>query len=214
MKCFTVDGTGIDQLVLTERPDNPVLGNNEVLVDTQAVALNYRDLMVADGRYGGIQSPPIIAASDMAGTVNSVGDKVEQLKAGDRVFNAPFRNWPSGKLQSHWARTFVGGNGVDGVLSEKVVFPAESLVPIPDHMNFQQASTLTIAGLTAWSALITHGKAKAGDWVLLHGTGGVSIFAAQLVQRIGARAILTTSDIKQGPNRERKIWYSGDIRLS
>ena len=197
MQCYTVNGTGLDSLRLEDRTlsDKPAAG--EVLIDVHAVSLNYRDLMVADGRYSGKQEVPIIACSDMSGIVIEVGPQVTNLKAGDHVFNAPFRFWPAGQLQSHWVRTFVGGSGVDGVLAEKILYPAESLIRIPKHMNFLQASTLTIAGLTAWAAIITHGKAKAGDWILLHGTGGVSIFGAQIARIIGARTILTSSSPKK-----------------
>src|SRR4029078_10405512 len=64
---------------------------------------------------------------------------------------------------------------------------------IPEHLDFNEAATFTIAGLTAWSAIATHGKTLPGEWVLLHGTGGVSIFAAQLAKAMGAKTIMTTS---------------------
>ena len=152
MKCYTVDGTGLDALRLDDRPDAATLGPDDVLVDVHAVSLNYRDLMVADGRYGGKLDPPIIACSDMAGVVAEVGKAVNQWRVGDRVLNSPFRCWPAGRLRHEWVRTFVGGSGVDGVLAERVVYPAGSLVKIPDHLDFVQGSTLTIAGLTAMSA--------------------------------------------------------------
>jgi NADPH:quinone reductase-like Zn-dependent oxidoreductase len=170
----------------------------------RAVSLNYRDLMVADGRYGGVMDPPIVAASDMAGVVAAVGDGAESFVVGDRVVNAPFRRWPAGGLNADWVRTFVGGNGVDGVLAEQVAYPAEALVRMPAHCSFEEGATLTIAGLTAWAAVVTHGHVRAGDWVLTHGTGGVSIFAAQIAAMMGARTILTTSsEEKAAVVRER-----------
>lgn len=194
MKCYTVDGTGLDSLRLTDRPEPGDPGPKEALVDVRAVSLNYRDLMVADGRYSGKLDPPIIACADMAGTVAKVGSAVTEFKEGDRVLNAPFRFWPSGTLRSEWARTFVGGTGVDGVLAERIVYPAVSLVKVPEHFtSFAEGSTLTIAGLTAWAAVVTHGKTQPGDWVLVHGTGGVSIFAAQIAKKIGANVVLSTS---------------------
>ncbi len=203
MKCYTVDGSGLDSLQLAERPA-PAVGPGDVVVDVHAVSLNYRDLLVADGRYGGPQDPPIIATSDMAGVVQAVGSEVTSLAPGDRVFNSPFRNWPAGTLRREWSRTFVGGQGIDGVLAEEVAYPADALVPIPAHLDFGEASTLTVAGLTAWAAIVTHGKATAGDWVLLHGTGGVSIFAAQIAKLLGARVILSTaSEEKAAMVRDR-----------
>ncbi|MFT5317296.1 MAG: NADPH:quinone reductase-like Zn-dependent oxidoreductase, partial [Chlamydiales bacterium] len=99
----------------------------------------------------------------------------------------------------------LGGAGIDGVLSEKFVYPSEALVKIPDHLNFLQAATLPIAGLTAWAAVVTHGRAKPGHWVLLHGTGGVSIFAAQIAKALGARVIMSTSSKEKGEFVRKKF---------
>lgn len=194
MKLYLVDGQGIDSLQLAERPI-PKINDDEVLVDVQAWSLNYRDLMIARGQYQykTQNTPPYIPVSDMAGIVRAVGKNVTELKIGDRVLNAPFRHFPAGTLRSSWARTFIGGLGVDGVLAEQIAFPADSLVKVPDHLTFQEAATFTIAGLTAWSAVVTHGKTLPGQWVLLQGTGGVSIFGAQLAKALGARTIMTTS---------------------
>jgi NADPH:quinone reductase-like Zn-dependent oxidoreductase len=193
MKCYTVDGSGIEHLALVERDEPAAPGPGEALVEVRAVSLNYRDLMVARGQYGGREKRPIVAASDMAGVVTAVGPGVSELRDGDRVVNSPFRFWPAGTMRSEWARTFVGGHGVDGVLAERVTYPAESLVPVPEGFSFVEASTWPIAALTAWSAVVTHGRARPGEWVLLHGTGGVSIFAAQIARLLGARTILSTS---------------------
>ena len=196
MKCFTVDGSGLDGLKLSDRPA-PLPGRGEVLVDVRAVSLNFRDLMVAKGQYGPAGDDPIIAASDMAGVVTAVGDDVTTLGPGDRVVNSPFRFWPAGQLEPEWTRTFVGGAGVDGVLAEQVAYPDHALLPVPASYSFAEASTLTIAGLTAWSGLITHGRAGTGEWALLHGTGGVSIFAAQLAQAFGIHTIVTTANAEK-----------------
>lgn len=196
MRCYTVDGTSLEQLLLGERP-TPTMGAGDVLVAVHAVSLNYRDLLVVDGRYGGPQDPPIIPVSDMAGEVLAVGDEVTAFSPGDRVLNAPFRHWPAGNLRRDWSKTFVGGQRVDGVLAEEVVFPADALVPVPAHLSYAEASTLTVAGLTAWAAIVTHGKTRPGDWVLLHGSGGVSIFGAQLAKLLGARTVLTTASAEK-----------------
>ncbi|MCE9552989.1 MAG: NAD(P)-dependent alcohol dehydrogenase [Planctomycetes bacterium] len=198
MRCFIVDGSGPASLQMVERPDHSTPGRGEVLVEVHAVSLNYRDLLVADGRYGGPQNPPIIACSDMAGVVAAVGPGVFGFKAGNRVLNAPFRQWPAGALRRDWSRTFVGGQGVDGVLAEQIIYPADALVHVPSHMTLEQGSTLTIAGLTAWGAMVTHSRVRPGDWVLAHGTGGVAIFAAQLAKLFHARAILSTSSLEKG----------------
>ncbi|MBN1518355.1 NAD(P)-dependent alcohol dehydrogenase [Candidatus Sumerlaeota bacterium] len=193
MRCYSVDGKGLNGLIMTERAEPERPGRGEALVSVKSVALNYRDLMVMDGRYGGEQNPPILAASDMCGVVEEVGEGVESIQPGVRVVNAPFRCWPDGRMRPEWIRTFVGGNGVDGVLAERIVYPADALVKAPEHMSNDEASTLTIAGLTAWAAVVTHGRVQAGEWILLHGTGGVSIFGLQLARLHGARTIISTS---------------------
>ena len=197
MKAFTVDGRGLDRLNKVELPEPALPGPDHVLVDVHAVSLNFRDLMVALGQYGGVADKPFVACSDMAGVVTQIGSQVTTIRVGDRVLNAPFRHWPAGTMRPQWARTFVGGAGVDGVLAETIAYPAESLVPVPAHMSFEQGSTLTIAGLTAWAAVVTHGHVRPGQWVLAHGTGGVCIFAAQIARMMGARTIITTSNEKK-----------------
>jgi NADPH:quinone reductase-like Zn-dependent oxidoreductase len=129
----------------------------------------------------------------MAGVVLKTAADVTAFKIGDKVVNHPFRHWPAGKMNSHWIHTMVGGIGVDGVLIEQLVYPTEALVKMPVHMSFEEGSTLTIAGLTAWAAVVTHGKTKPGEWVLVHGTGGVAILAAQIAKLLNAKVILTSS---------------------
>lgn len=193
MKCYTVNGKGLDGLRPEERPSPGAPGPGEVLVEVHSVSLNYRDLLVASGKYGGLPDEPFVPVSDMAGVVLAAGPGVKDIRPGDRVVNAPLRVWPAGTLRASWARTSVGTFGLDGVLTEEMLYPAMSLVRLPDSLSLEEGSTLTVAGLTAWAAVVTHGRARPGDWVLAHGTGGVAIFAAQICRLLGARAILTTS---------------------
>lgn len=195
MKCYLANGQGVDSIQLIERPSPKIENDRDVLVQVNACSLNYRDLMVAKGLYQSIPygSKPFIPLSDMSGVVLEVGKQVTEYKPGDRVLNSPFRNWPAGTLKDSWAKTFIGTIGADGVLAEQIVYPADSLVKVPAHLSFQEASTFTIAGLTAWSAVVVHGKTRPGEWVLLHGTGGVSIFSAQLAKALGAKILMTTS---------------------
>ena len=193
MRCYTVDGTGLEGLKLVNRQPAGSLPPGHVRVDVHAISLNYRDLLVAGGQYGGVQEPAIIAASDMSGVVTELGPAVSDLSVGDRVLNAPIPGWLAGELRRDRSRTLIGGQGVDGVLAEQIVFPSASLVTIPEHLSFEEGATLTVAGLTAWAAVVTHGQTQPGQWVLIHGTGGVAIFAAQIASILGARIIQTTS---------------------
>lgn len=211
MKYYLVNGNGIDTLQLVEKPSPGNLGENDALVEAKAWSLNYRDLLVAKGEYGKKETNAFIPLSDMAGVVKAVGQNVTELKPGDRVLNAPFRRYPAGNMCSSWARTFVGAMGVDGVLAEQVIYPADSLVKIPEHLDFKEAATFTIAGLTAWSAVMTHGKTLPGEWVLMHGTGGVSIFAAQLAKAIGAKTIMTTSSKEKAEYVKKNFGISATV---
>ncbi len=79
------------------------------------------------------------------------------------------------------------------MLSEMVVIHEDGLVAIPDHLTFEEAAALPIAAVTAWNALFTYGQLQPGDFVLLEGTGGVSIFGLQFSVAAGARPIITSS---------------------
>lgn len=194
MRCYTTDGRGLASLKMANRPTPGPLGQGEVRINVHAVALNYRDLLVAGGQYGGVQDPPIIAASDLSGVVEELGPGASEFQVGDHVVNAPVRDWSAGTLRRSWSRTFVGGQGVDGVLAEEVVYPESALVRAPKNNSHPQAATLVVAGLTAWAAIVTHGRTQPGEWVLIHGTGGVAIFAAQIAKLLDAHVVQTTSD--------------------
>ena len=113
-------------------------------------------------------------------------------KAGDRVMASFFPTWHSGPLSDFHHANALGG-GRDGMLAEEVVLPEASWVRIPEHLSFEEASTLPCAGLTAWHALFEATRLRPGETVLLQGTGGVSVFALQLAKLAGAEVILTTS---------------------
>jgi NADPH:quinone reductase-like Zn-dependent oxidoreductase len=82
---------------------------------------------------------------------------------------------------------------VPGMLSEQLVLGEQELVHAPPHLSDVEAATLPCAALTAWSALVTYGRVKAGDVVLTLGSGGVSVFALQIACALGARVVATTS---------------------
>lgn len=202
MRALIVDGSGIDRLKLSEVPEPAPPGPGQVMVAPKAFSLNYRDLMVAENRYGAPLREPQIAGSDLAGEVLAVGPGVDDLRPGDAVLNAPITGWLAGEFRHADAATFLGGGGVPGVFAERVVLPAAALVKY-QGLSATEAATLPIAGLTAWSAVITHGGLLPGGTVLCLGTGGVSVFAAQIAVAMGARPIVTSgSDDKLARLRE------------
>jgi len=192
MKAYEVRQFGLENLALVER-DVPQAGGHKVLVKFHAASLNYRDLMFAKGIYNPKAKLPAVPFSDGAGEVVAVGEKVTRWKAGDRVCPIFMQGWLEGPPSSEKQRTSLGGGDLDGVLLEYGEFDENGLVRIPEHLSFEEGSTLPCAGVTAWNALICIANLKAGDTVLTLGTGGVSVFALQFAKMHGARVIVTSS---------------------
>jgi NADPH:quinone reductase-like Zn-dependent oxidoreductase len=167
-------------------------GYAQVLVAIKAASLNYRDLLVATGRYSPNLPKPLIIGSDAAGEVIAVGEGVRNFKPGDRVIGSFFQNWQRGEIDRDAAPSALGGS-IDGVLVTARLFEERGLVKLPAHLNYEEGATLPCAAVTAWNALVTTAHVKSGDTVLLLGTGGVSIFGLQFAQMHGARTIITSS---------------------
>lgn len=184
------DGFGLEHLTLVERPE-PRPGPGQALVRVRAASLNYRDLLMADGRYNRKQKLPLVPCSDGAGEVVAVGEGVTRVRPGDRVCAIFAQGWIAGEPSRDMVRTTLGGP-LDGMLAEYVALSAEGLVKVPEHLSEVEAATLPCAAVTAWKALIEAGL-EPGQTVLLQGTGGVSLFALQLAVLSGARAIITSS---------------------
>jgi NADPH:quinone reductase-like Zn-dependent oxidoreductase len=158
------------------------------------VSLNYVDLLVVKGQLNPNLSLPYIPVSDGAGVVEQVGEEVTAFRPGDRVVTTFIPDWISGKptAETTTYETRQGLGVVAGQLSEYKLFQVNQLIRYPEHLTAAEASTLPIAGLTAWNAL-SYGNLQAGDTVLLHGTGGVSIFALQFAKTLGATVVITSS---------------------
>jgi len=196
MKLFEIrDRFGLDQLLAAERPD-PAPGPREALVRVRAASINYRDLLVIEGKYNPRMKLPRVPLSDGAGEIVAVGAEVTGWKPGDRGVLPCMPGWTDGPLSHAKAGSALGGE-VDGMLREWVTVEASALLPVPDHLDFVQAATLPCAAVTAWNGLFVAGALMPGQTVLLQGTGGVSIFGLQLAKAGGARVIiLSSSDAK------------------
>ena len=208
-----VSAGGIDALHLAERP-SPEPGPGEVLVRIRASALNYRDLMtILDPESRAIPYPRV-PNSDGAGEVLAVGPGVSRFAPGDRVAGTFFQRWADGPITADAMASALGG-AVDGVLAEEVVLGEGGLVHVPAHLSFEEAATLPCAAVTAWHALIEKGRLKAGETVLLLGTGGVSIFALQFAALHGARPIvISSSDAKLERARGLGAWQTVNYRAT
>src|SRR5579862_5832687 len=184
-------GAGIDALTQVERPD-PKPGHRQVLVKIKACSLNFRDIGIVRGSYRMPVRENVIPLSDGAGEVVEVGPGVSRVKAGDRVAGNFFQRWPGGEPSADTHASALGG-GVDGMLADYAVLEEDGVVKIPPHLSLEEGATLPCAGVTVWHAMMEHAKLKAGDTILLQGTGGVSIFGLQFARAMGIRAVITSS---------------------
>lgn len=195
---WKVEGLGgFDDLKLHKDVEIPKLGDHDVLVKMSAASLNYRDLIITKGKYPFAMNLPVVPASDGAGTVESVGPRVTEFKAGDKVCTLFNQGHQAGELNLKTAQTGLGG-AIDGALREYGIFEETGLVAMPQSLSFEEGATLPCAALTAWNALYGNKPLKQGDWVLTQGTGGVSIFAVQFAVAAGATVIATTSSAEKG----------------
>jgi len=192
MKAYELQQLGIEGLTLTERAE-PQPGARQLVVKVNAISLNYRDLMVVKGTYNPRLKLPMIPFSDGAGEVVGVGSEVKNFKPGDRVIGTFFQNWTGGEPNEAKARTAKGGGDQPGMLAEYVLLEETGVIHLPEHLSYEEAATLPCAALTAWNAVVDKGKTKAGDTVLVQGTGGVSVFAMQFALMHGAKVIATSS---------------------
>src|SRR5580658_6675105 len=184
-------GAGIEALARVERPD-PKPAHRQVLVKVKACALNFRDLGIVRGSYRMPVRENVIPLSDGAGEVIEVGSGVSRFKAGDRVAGNFFQRWQGGEPAADVHTSALGG-GIDGMLADYAVLEEDGTVKIPPHLSFEEGATLPCAAVTVWHAMVEHAKLKAGDTILLQGTGGVSIFGLQFARMMGVRAIITSS---------------------
>ena len=181
---------GLDRLRLVEMEEPGAPAAGEILVRLHASSLNYHDLGVANSSLP--QSVGRIPLSDGAGVVEAVGPSVSDFEVGNSVVSVFFPFWQDGPPERVDFAT-VPGDGVDGYAREIIVRPASWFTRAPRGFSHAEAATLTTAGLTAWRALVVDGGLKAGDSVLVLGTGGVSIFALQIAKKMGAAVIATSS---------------------
>ena len=192
MRVFEIrDRFGLEALTIGERP-RPAPGPGQVLLKMRAASLNYRDLMLVKGQYNPRLKLPRIPLSDGVGEVAAVGAGATRFNVGDRVAGLFMPGWQEGELTEAKARTALG-DAFDGMLAEFVVLPEDGVIPVPAHLTDEEAACFPCAAVTAWNALVTRGGVRAGETVLIQGTGGVSLFALQFARLAGARVIATSS---------------------
>lgn len=193
MRRWQLPSFGLKNLELAEAPV-PAPGSNEVLVRVAAVSLNYRDKLVVEGELlPDRPTMPFVPVSDMAGEVVAIGADVSRFKVGDRVLGNFWTQWIDDEPPREMTRHGLSlGGPLPGALAEFVTLHEDIAVQAPASLTDEEASTLPVAALTAWSALIETGHLKAGQTILVQGTGGVALFGLQFAQAFGARVIVTS----------------------
>ncbi|KAF8669735.1 Zinc-binding dehydrogenase [Rhizoctonia solani] len=178
----------LERCVSCLRPDSQPVAD---IIDTR------RDILISKGLYPGPYSTGpdgqgLIPSCDRAGEVVTVGEDVTQWKKGGRVHSLFYETWFDGPVQDEHIPLTVG-SGTSGCLAQYRVFDAKTLIPIPPHLSYEEASTIACAAVTTWHSFFEKRPITKGSTVLVLGSGGVSIFGAQLAKAAGARVIATTS---------------------
>lgn len=190
MKAVLLEQFGIEHLQLRDIP-TPVVGENEVLVKTTAAALEFHDLIVVENRIPFGIPLPHVPVSEGVGIVEGVGSKVTRWKKGDRVLIPFIARWEAGKntpYNDQWRTGF----SRPGLLAEYTVQPENTLVRTPDSLTDAEAAPLPVGGLTVWTCLVEQAHIRAGQTILVQGSGGVSLFALQIAKMFGLKVIATT----------------------
>ncbi|WP_276484659.1 zinc-dependent alcohol dehydrogenase family protein [Paraflavitalea pollutisoli] len=191
MKAIHLAQFGIDHLRAVDLP-TPTFTDDEVLVRTTAVALEYHDLLVIENRLPFGIPLPHIPVSEGVGIVEAVGSRVTRWQKGDRVMIPFIGRWEAGRntpYNNAWRTGFTR----PGLLAEYTVQPEHTLVRTPANLTDEAAASLPVCGLTAWTVLIEKARIRPGQTILVQGSGGVSLYALQIARLCGLRVIATTS---------------------
>lgn len=178
MKTIQISKFGEPEVLKCVEVDEPIPAINEVRVRLFAAGVNPNETYIRTGTYSFyIPELPYTPGFDGAGVIDAIGDGVEHLKIGDRVFVAALlakRN--------------------TGTYAQKVVCDVDAVHRLPKSISYQEGASLGIPALTAYRALFQRAKIKAGETVLIHGaSGGVGSLAVQMAKGIGATVIGTAS---------------------
>jgi NADPH:quinone reductase-like Zn-dependent oxidoreductase len=212
MRALTVSpGFGLDQLAVRSI-EKPKPGAEQVLIRVSAASLNYRDLLVAQGKYNPRFPLPLTIGSDAVGEVVELGEATTGtgIELGDRVVIHMVQGWLSGAPGRDATQKTLGGP-LPGVFAEYVLSRVDSVARVPRYLDDVEAACLPCAGLTAMSALSTNPLLPNGGTLLTHGSGGVSLFALQIARTLGARVLMTT---RSPDKRERLLALGADDVLA
>ena len=177
----------------------PRPGPDQVVIAVRAAALNHLDLWARRGLPGLELEFPHIGGSDLAGTIAELGEAVEGLEVGTRVLANPSLwcgkcEWCRKGEESLCVSYRIIGEHVNGGLAEHVAVPAQNVLAIPDDLSFEEAAAVPLVYQTAWRGLISRGRLRPGEMVLITGgSGGVSTAAIQIAKLAGAYVFAVTA---------------------
>ena len=197
MKAIRFHTFGNADVLRYEEAPVPAIGQDDVLIQMKAAALNHLDLWVRSGERERSVPLPHIPGSDGSGVIQEAGSAVKHLKPGDRVLISPGLSCGACDFcrggRDNLCREYrVLGTKEEGTYAEFVRLPAVNVVPIPDGLNFNEAAAVPLVFLTAWHMLVTLARVQPGETVLVHGGGsGVGSAAIQIAKHAGARVITT-----------------------
>jgi NADPH:quinone reductase-like Zn-dependent oxidoreductase len=181
---------GPEGFQVLERPD-PVVGAGEVRIAVRAAGLNFADTMARVGLYPAAPKPPCVLGYEVAGEVETVGEGVSGLTVGQRVM----------------AGTQFGGQ------AELAVAQARDVMPMPEHLSFEEGAAFCVNYGTAYAALMIMGGLREGNRVLIHAAaGGVGIAATQIARIVGAEIFGTASAAKHDAIKAQGVDHPIDYR--
>ncbi len=193
MKAIVLHEKGDPENLKFEDWPDPEPGRGEVVVKLQAAALNHRDVWIRKGMYAGLKFP-IVLGSDGAGEIVALGDDAPKELLGKHVIINPGMDWGDDPRVQH--KNFkILGLPDDGTYAQFVKVPFEYCHAKPAGLSWEEAAAIPLAGLTAYRAVATRARVKAGDNVLVTGIGGgVSAFALQIAKKLGANVFVTSGN--------------------
>jgi NADPH:quinone reductase-like Zn-dependent oxidoreductase len=191
MRAVVLTGQGGPEVLqVQERPDPPV-GPGEVRIAVKAAGINFADTMARIGLYPDAPKPPCVLGYEVSGEVESVGDGVDSVSAGDRVI----------------AGTRFGGQ------ASMVSVPEDQVFPLPDGWSFEQGAAFPVNYATAYVSLVMMGGIRRGDRVLIHAAaGGVGISATQIARSRETEIFGTASASKHDAIRAQGVAHPIDYR--
>ncbi len=179
MKAAQISEYGSTDVIQVRDIQQPIIGDEQVLVEVHAASINPWDTMVREGRVKDVMplELPVTLGGDLAGVVSAVGKRVTGLQAGDKVYGQTGQT---------------GGN--TGAFAEFAAVAADEVGHMPENLDFNAAAAVPLTGVSAWQVLVNHLKLQTGQKILIHGgAGGIGTMAIQLAKQLGAYVATTAT---------------------